>query len=230
MEAKLLNPNPRALDFINNLSVSTGRNATFGNVNSFKSERIRNIITPVHAQISASVDVVKKLAKDESRTEVSKHARAKREAETLNATLMQARDALRNEAAKIEADAMARIDAKFTLDPSRAVWQSRKIDWLKEQWQDPAKGTVTINKQIRADAELASLLNSGQGYVLGIPDESRLSFVATAVKAHLPDAHADIETAKQCRDTADKYDPAMAGVRSSFYIESVAAKIETRVE
>lgn len=226
----MLNPNPRAADFIDGMSTPTRRRAMLGDVNSFNNDRVRNVLNQVHSQVSLSLDVVKKLAKDESRTEVSKHARAKVEAETLNGTLAKARDEIRAEASKIETEAFAQIDERFTLDPTRGIFQGQKLNWAAETWRDPNGGSAAIMKQVKLDPELASLLKSGESYVLGIPEDTRASLVEAGVKAHLPSAHAAIETASQMRDTSDKYDGVMNSVRNAFYIESVAAKIETRIE
>jgi hypothetical protein len=226
----MLNPNPRAVDFIDGMSTKARRNAMLGNVDSFKSDRVRNLLNQVHNQVSLSIDVVKKLAKDESRTEVSKHARAKVEAETLNHVLAKARDEIRAEADRLEGEATSKIDATFKLDPSKAVYHGLKLAWLKEQWNDPNGGSAAITKQVKLDPELSSLLFNGDAYIIGVSDEARLKFIETGVKAHVPDAYQGIETAKQMRDTSDKYDGVMNNVRTAFYIESVAAKIESRVE
>lgn len=226
----MLNPNPRAVDFIDGMSTPTRRRAMLGDVNTFNNDRIRNLLNQVHNQVSLSVDVVKKLAKDESRTEVSKHARAKVEAETLNGALAKARDEIRAEASRVENDAFAQIDERFTLDPSRGIFQGRKLDWAAEQWRDPNGGSAAIMKQVKLDPELCSLLKSGESYILRIPEDTRVLLVEAGVKAHLPAAHAAIQAASQMRDTSDKYDGVMNDVRTAFYIESVAAKVETRVE
>ena len=226
----MLNPNPRAVDFIDGMSTKARRNAMLGDANTFKSDRVRSLLNQVHEQVSLSLDVVKKLAKDESRTEVSKHARAKVEAETLNHALAKARDEIRSEADRLEGEATSKIDATFKLDPSKAVYHGLKLAWLKEQWNDPNGGSAAITKQVKLDPELSSLLFNGDAYIIGVSDEARLKFIETGVKAHVPDAYQGIETAKQMRDTSDKYDGVMNSVRTAFYIESVAAKIESRVE
>ena len=182
----MINPNPNAIRFIEMMQVKSGRSAMLGSADSFTNDVVRRTIGQVHEEMAGSVDVVKRLAKDESRTPAAIHHRGKQEAEKLTPMIARARDTLRAEADKMSADAFARINEKFTLDPSRSIFQSRKIDWLKEQWRDPNGGSAAINKQIKSDPELASLINSGEGYILGIPDDTRLTMVATAVKAHLP--------------------------------------------
>ena len=226
----MINPAPNAIRFIEMMQVKAGRNAMLGSKDSFTNDTIRRTLGQVNEDVSASIEVINRLSKDESRTPPSLHHRGKQEAETLTGKLYKARDTLRAEANKIEGEALANINDAFTLDPSRAIFQSRKLDWLAKQWADPNGGTVAINKQIRLDPELASLINSGEGYILGIPEDARYSFVATAVKAHLPDAQSAIETAGKTRELADKYDGVAASVHSSFYIESVAERFNTRVE
>ena len=226
----MLNPAARAVEFIEGISTPTRRRAMLGDVNAFNNDRVRNLLNQVHNQVSLSLDVVKALPKDESRTEVQRHHRAKIEAEKLNGTLAKARDEIRSEADRLEGEAVAKIDASFKLDPSKAVYHGLKLAWLREQWNDPNGGSAAITKQVKLDPELSSLLFNGDAYIIGVSDEARLKFIETGVKAHVPDAYQGIETAKAMRDTASKYDGVMNSVRNAFYIESVAAKIETRVE
>ena len=225
-----LNLNPVATRFVETIAIPTGRKALFGDPNTFRNDNVRRVLGNVHQDVSASLDVVNKLERDESRTEVSRHHRAKTEADRLNGVIASVRDQLRDIAEKTEIDASGRINAKMTLDPSRAIMQSRKIDWITKQWAEPKGGSAAITKQVKADPELAAIMLTGEAYILGISDEARSKFIDTGVKTHMPDAYADMQEANRIRETADKYDGAMNSVRSSFYIESIADKISTRVE
>ena len=225
-----LNPNPNAVRFLETLAIPTGRKALLGDPNTFANDNVRRVLNNVHQDVSASLDVLKKLPKDESRTSVQQNHRGKLEADRLNGVLASARDQLREIAEKTEADATAKINAKMTLDPSRAILHSRKLDWISKQWADPNGGSAAITKQVKADPELAALMLGAEAYILGISDDARSKFVETSVKTHTPDAYADMQTADRLRHTADKYDGAMNSVRSSFYIAELAERISTRVE
>lgn len=225
-----LNNAPNAVRFLEGLATKTYRNAIFGDPNAATNDRVRGILNTVHSQISASLDVQRKLDKDVSRHEVEKHYRGRQEAETLNGVLASAREQLTAEADRLEGEATTAIDGAFQLDPTRAIFASRKLDWLDKQWADPNGGSAAISKQVKQDPELAALIIKGDAYVLGFPEETRMNLAISAVKAHLPDAHAAIETAKSIRETASKYDGAMNSVRFSFAVDSVADKMATRVE
>lgn len=226
----MINPAPNAVRFIETMQIKSGRSAMLGSADSFTNDVVRRAIGQLHEDVAASVDVVKRLAKDESRTPAALHHRGKQEADGLTPKIAKARDTLRAEAAKIDGEAFAQIDEKFALDPSRGIFQGRKLDWIKEQWSDPNGGSAAITKQIKLDPELASLIKSGECYILGIPDETRVSLAVAGVKAHLPHAHAAMENAGRIREVADKYDGVANSVRSSFYIESVAERFNTRVD
>lgn len=227
----MLNRSQGAIRFIELMQVKSGRMASMGSADSFTNDNVRRAIGQVHEDVAASVNVIVRLAKDETRTAPDMHFRGKREADALIPKIYKARDTLRAEADKIENDAFGRINEKLALNPSNIVYQQLKLAWLKEQYADPANGLVAIDKAIKSDIELAGLINSGVGYVLGMSEDARLGFVAKAVNAHLPEAGDALKMAEQVRTTADKYDGVAHSVRSSFYLSEQAERYEsTRVE
>ena len=227
----MINRSEKAVRFIELMQVKSGRMASMGSADSFTNDNVRRAIGQAHEDVAASVNVIVRLAKDETRTAPDMNHRGKREADALIPKLAKARDTLRTEADKIENDATARINVGLGLDPSRIVYHQLKLAWIKEQWQDPANGRAKIDKQIKEDIELAALINGGNGYILGMSNDVQMSFAATAVKAHMPDVAAALQTAEKVRETADKYDGVIGNVRSSFYLAEQAERYEkTRVE
>lgn len=227
----MLNRSQGAIRFIELMQVKSGRMASMGSADSFNNDVVRRTIGQAHEDMAASVDIIVRLAKDVGKTDPHKHHRGKQEADTLVPKLLKTRDTLRAEADKIENGAMARINEKLALDPSKVIIHQLKYAWLKEQYADPVKGLVNINKQIKADIELAGLINAAPGYILNMSEDVRLGFAATAVSAHLPEAGDALKVAEQVRDTADKYDGVVKNVRSSFYLAEEAERFEkTHVE
>jgi len=227
----MINPSQSAVRFIELMQVNSGRSASLGSKDSFTNDNVRRAIGQAHEDVAASVATIVKLGKSETRTPLDKNYRGKQEADTLIPKLAKARDTLRAEADKIETGTMAQINEKLSLDPSRLVYHQMKLNWVKEQWQDPANGRANIDKQIREDIELAALINGGSGYLLGMSKDVQLGFAAKAVKAHMPEAAAALATAEKVRETADKYDGVIGNVRSSFYLAEQAEIYErTHVE
>lgn len=227
----MLNKSQGAVRFIELMQVNSGRSASLGSKDSFSNDNVRRAIGQVHEDVAASVNLIVRLGKDESRTKPDMNHRGKREADALVPKIFKARDTLRAEADKIENEAFGRINEKLALNPSNVVFQQLKIAWAKEQYADPVNGLVTLDKAIKSDIELAGLINSGVGYILGMSEDARLGFVAKAVNAHLPEAAEALKVAEHVRKVADKYDGVAASVRSSFYLAEEAERYEqTRVE
>ncbi|MEP7007454.1 MAG: hypothetical protein ABI810_15835 [Sphingomonas bacterium] len=227
----MINRSDKAVRFIELMQVKSGRMASMGSADSFTNDNVRRAIGQAHEDVAASVNVIVRLAKDETRTVPDVHHRGKREADTLVPKLLKARDTLRAEADNIENSAWTRINEKLALDPTKVVIHQLKLAWLTEQYADPVKGLVEINKQIKGDVELGGLIVATPGYLMKMSEDVQRNFAATAINAHLPEAAEALKVAAQVRDTADKYDGVAKNVRSSFYLSEQAERYEnTRVE
>lgn len=227
----MINRSEKAVRFIELMLVPSGRGASLGSPNSFTNDNVRRTIGQANEDMAASANLIVRLAKDEGRTKPSINHRGKQEADMLIPKLLKARDALRSEADAIEAGAMARVNEKLALDPAKVIMHQLKFTWAKEQYADPVKGVIEINKQIKNDVDLAALIVATPGYLLKMPDDAKLSFAATAINTHLPEAADALKVAEQVRNTADRYDGVVSNVRSSFYLAEEAERFEkTHVE
>ncbi|MBN8806655.1 MAG: hypothetical protein J0I47_00230 [Sphingomonas sp.] len=226
----MLNRNDTALRFVERMQVPTGRHASLGKPDEYSNEP-RRLIQAANDAMAKAVDVVVRVAKDEGRTVAARNHRAMQEADALGATLAKSRDGLRTEADKVEAAARAMIADKFTLDPSRSFFHNLKHAWVAEKYRDPANGKVAIDKAIKQDFELAAVIHSNEGYLLGMSDEVRLNFASHGLLAHIPEADAELGRADALRTVADRYDGVIKDAHSSFYLRGAAMAYErTHVE
>lgn len=225
-----LNPNPRAEAWRELASTKSGRSARLGNPDVFTNARAKSVIAVGHSAVHEALQFVDKLSRDESRTDVSKAFRAKKETDAMCSVLSDVQKELRAEADKMEAKAKADIGELLALDPTRAMLQSRKIDLIATEYAKP-NGPATIAKLVKSDKELAGIFHAADAWVLGISEEACARYGETAIKTHAPNAANALTEVGKLREVASKYDEFKQSAHSSLYIPDMAERFEkTHVE
>lgn len=226
----MLNRSSVAARFLETMGTKSGRNAFIANADSFDDPRVKIKVAAAHNAMDEGLKVVDRLTRDESRTDASKHARAKKEAEKVSSALGDVHDQMIKSADELNAAAVALVDEYLKVDNINPFILSKKFEWVKEQWADPNGGAQRIREMVSRDPQLAALMCRTDAYLLGIPDAQRENYVEAGLKAHVPDADAKINSERKLRAAAERIAPIAADVHTNFYNEAIAMRLATRVE
>lgn len=226
-----LNKSAKAVRVMELLGTKAGRHARIGNVDRFQADpRVQSLLREMDKRTAEAVDLVDRLSVDETRTDVAKHARAKKAATALGDVLRDGHDRMNALADEHYGAATAMLDEFLNIDSANPFMLGKKFDWIANAWKDGENGVARIRDAIRTDSEAGALMVHSAAYLLGIPEESRLNFVDLATKTHCPQAHEKLALAKLIRETADKLPEVISDVHDSFYQPAIAIREATRVE
>jgi hypothetical protein len=170
------------------------------------------------------------LAKDATRSEVSKHAAGKKVAESLIAKIEKAKATIQRRADYLETESLRQADELLGPKPERAHIEGEIRDWIYDQTRAGQAGLDRIRKEMAESEDLARVVYHSPRFLLGLPAETHDVLRFEALQARRPDLYSNIAASMELRKVLPKLDNVIRRVRSSFYNPTLAAQVEKRVE
>lgn len=219
---------PMATKFVGEMQVGAFRKAYMGDVDALP-VAVRGPVNEAHEAVKNSLVTLAAVANDPTKNEVLKHEAAQTLAARLDTVLAKTQRTLEEGSKALGDDAKAKADEYFKPDPTRAAFDMKTIEWLQESFRT-MEGQAKVRAASKTHSELARVLFHAPSYLLGISEDTRLSYYAGAVERFVPDAFAAFETSSALKALAKKYDHVRGGVRTSFYNPAIAEQAKRRVE
>lgn len=224
----MLVQSPGATKFIGEMQIGAFRKAYMGDVDTLP-VAVRGPVNTAHQAVKDSIVTLAAVANDPTKNDVLKHEAAQTLATRLDTVLANTQRTLEQGAMALADDAKAQADEYFKPDPSKAAFDMKTIEWLQESFRTP-EGQAKIRVASKTHSDLARVLVHAPSYLLGISEDTRMSYYAGAVERFVPDAFAAFETSGVLKTLAKKYDHVRGGVRTSFYNPALAEQAKRRIE
>lgn len=137
--------------------------------------------------LSANVDSVLRLAKDETRNDVMKHAIAKELAERTSAIVRITRDNIARDAQRMQDDAVAEI--KSVLGSKDHAREREIRDWLRSTLASGNENAIApVTSIAKRDVEVARSIYSAGFFLTGMSEQLHAVVKTNAVKQFVPGA------------------------------------------
>lgn len=219
--------NDTAEKFLSLMGTDVGRKVSFGDPARFKS--IRPFIEGAHIDAERSVDKVRRLTLDKTRTDVAKHAAAKQLADHLHGRLAHARDSIQREKTRMVENAYDTAADTFSRRNHNSFYDVTIINWIAEQ-SKTAAGMAKLKKELVSDFDVAGVMFNAKAFVLGVRKDHHNRMRMDAIKKYDPASHDVIQEGELVDEFLPRFDKAMKQVHASFYLPALAEKAETHVE
>lgn len=204
------------------------RLASLGDPQRFNDEAL-NPITHAHDALKDGLKTLRNLVADPTRTEVSKHAVAKKVADRVVGTIETSAASIAATARSLNNRAAAVVEDVLAIDPNRVSIHSEIRGYIRETAKVEG-GIGTIRKAMVDNLEVASVLYQSPNFLLGLPDEVRMNLVAEGIEKHAPKAGRFLADADALSALAIKYGHVAKAVPRAFYNNALADQAKLRVE
>lgn len=222
-----LNTDEYSVNFLTSHQLETSLRLSFGDHEKFTGKAHDAIVKGRNSFVTGTDDI-QLIIKDESRTDVQKHALAKEVAERTNKGLEASAATLNSLASGMNSEAKELVDEAFAPDAMRSHYELRIVDWVSEKAK--AGDITAIRKAIGESREVAAVIYSAPEFLLGLAGEVRLNLVADGIERHAPKAFKLMDEAQALAAIAIKHRQMTKQVDRSFYMKAIADKIATRFE
>jgi hypothetical protein len=228
---KYLVDGPGARDFLELSQTDSGLRAMLGDPKAHDPSVGPEIVN-AHIALREAAKKVAGLVEDPTRTDVTKHAAAKKLADAVTERLTKARAALAKRADELMNGAMAAADVAFGPKSDRAALHAEIRTWVRETLhRNSGDGIGVIRSAMKDNADVAAIIWHSPRFLLGsIPEELHDELRMEAVEAHKPDVYASLSNSVALSDLLGKYDNALRKVQFSFYNPEIAKQAAKRVE
>lgn len=218
---------PTAADRLLSFKTATTMGAMLGDAT--QTPTVAGQIERVVVSLAENTDAVIRLAKDETRNEVVRHATAKELAERVSAIVRVTRDNIARTADDMQHDAMAEIDSVLgSKDPAL----SREIrDWMRSTLAAGGeKAMALVSSVIKRDVEAARAVYSAGFFLTGMSEALHANVRTNAVKQFCPGASEKLVEAQSIKAKLPNWDRLPAQVHAAYYLPQLADRASTRVE
>ena len=215
---------PHAADKLNEFRTTTAMLAKLGDAPSAISQ-----IETVLRTLSANVDSVMRLAKDETRNDVMKHAIAKELAERTSAIVRITRENIARDAQRMEDDAMAEINSMLG---SKDHAREREIrDWMRAELASGREDAIAnVTSIAKRDVEVARSIHSAGFFLTGMSEQLHAVVKTNAVKQFVPGAADMLSESHAIQSKLSNWDKLSGEIHAAFYNPHIADRASTRVD
>lgn len=222
-----LKNDPISVETLTGLMSQSVLNARLGSIDGVPG--VGESVAQLKGLIVSTAQKVAALARDETRTEVSKHGIARdlathlaKEVRTVAVQVSQKGEDMQLAGADLAAEA-------FAPRPGYGHLDAEIRSWMRDAVKTP-EGMAEVSKMAKTDAAIAGIIYHSPHYLLGIAKPIHERLQAEAVLKHVPKAAAMVEQGSTLVELAKKYEGLVADVHRSFYEPALAEKTSTRVE
>lgn len=179
--------------------------------------------------LSANVDSVLRLAKDETRNEVMRHAIAKELAERTSAIVRITRDNIARDAQRMQDDAMAEIHSVLG---SKDHAREREIrDWMRAELAGGREDAIAnVTSIAKRDVEVARSIHSAGFFLTGMSEQLHTVVKTNAVKQFVPGAADMLAESHSIQSKLSNWDKLPGEIHAAFYNPHIADRASTRVD
>lgn len=215
---------PHAADKLNEFKMFTAMGAKLGDTPSVVSQ-----VQTVLRTLAENTDSVIRLAKDETRNEVVRHAAAKELAERTSAIVRVTRENIARDAERMQGDAMAEINSVLG---SKDHASEREIrDWARAQLTSGDENAIAnVTSLVKRDISLARALVSAPFYLTGMSEQLHGTVRANAVKQFAPAAADMLTESSAIQSKLAAWDKLPSEIHAAFYNPNLADRASTRVD
>ncbi|ADP72330.1 hypothetical protein Rvan_3128 [Rhodomicrobium vannielii ATCC 17100] len=218
---------PNAIAIVDGLQLNSILSAKLGVPSAFGNVGLK--VASLHATVKQAAERVAALANDQTRTEVSKHAAAKKLATEAVRAIRNVQAELKAHAERLNREAANKAHEIFAPRPGYAHIESEIRVWVKEQAKTDA-GMSKIKHLIANDKDVASVVFHSPNFLLGLADETHASFMHSIVQKFAPEATRMFAEAANIEHVLPSYDRTAYDIEASFYNSALADKANSRVE
>jgi hypothetical protein len=230
MAGKMLVNSPKAVEFIDFMSLQAGRTSQLGDSSQFSDVHPAfNALNNANAQFEYVLPKIKGLVEDTTRTLPQRHDAARQFANRTEAVLNDTRATLLKEAQNAHNDALEIIESNFAPNPMRASIQSEIRGWIRSN-ADTEGGIGKIREALERNSEVAAVIHHSPDFLLGIGENTRSNMAVSGVEAHLPNASKLMLRSAALSKVAEAYPQIIRSVHASFYSAGVADQMSSRIE
>lgn len=227
MQKYLVN-GPHAVDFLETALTETGTRAMLGDP---KIEAMVGVdIVNAHIALREGTKKVVGLVNDPTRTDVSKHAVAKKLADSVIEKLARTRSVIENRANHLESEGFRMADIELGPKPERAALDSEIRGWIRETLSKGGDGIGVVRETMKQNESVAAILWHSPRFLLGLPEDVYGTLRYDALETHRPSIYASLTTSYDLKELLGKYDKTIRKVQSSFYNQEMANAAAKRVE
>ncbi len=215
---------PHAADKLNEFKTAAFLLAKLGDTPSVIGQ-----VETVLRTLSANVDSVLRLAKDETRNDVMKHAVAKELAERTSAIVRITRDNIARDAQRMQDDAMAEIHSVLG---SKDHAREREIrDWMRSTLASGDETAIAnVTSLAKRDAEVARSIYSAGFFLTGMSEQLHATVRANSVKQFVPGAADMLSESHTIQSKLSNWDQLPGEIHAAFYNPHLADRASTRVD
>lgn len=225
---KYLVGDPQSVTFLDNALLDTGLNAMLGELEK-NDAAVAPDIQSARVHLRDAVKKVAALGGDPTRTEVERHAAAKKLADAVGDKLAKTKAAIEERASYVQTTTLQQ--AHFALGPKseRGSLQSEIRSWVRDLAKK-SDGLPTIREALATNDDLAAVLWHSPRFLLGLPESTHEMLRFEALESRKPDLYAALSTSARLEKLAEKYAAAIRRVQTSFYNPATASVASRRVE
>jgi hypothetical protein len=227
--SKYLVNGPGTADFLDLAHTESGTRAMLGDP---KIEAMVGVdIVNAHIALREGAKKVAALVYDPTRTDVSKHAVAKKLADSVVEKLSKTKAVIEKRAEYLQSEALRVADIEFGPKSERAALHSEIRGWVRETLQRRGgEGIGIVREALKGNSDLAAIVWHSPRFLLGLPDEIHSELRMEVLEAHKPELFSGLSTSLALTKLLGKYDTAIRKVQSSFYSPEMAKQSVKRVE
>lgn len=231
-DSKFLVPGQEATDFLELSVLDAGLGAMLGDPKMYDA-MVGPDIVGSHTALREAAKKVIGLVDDPTRTEVDKHAVAKKLADGVTEKLTKARAAIQKRADDLMQKSLASAETEFGPRQDRAALHTEIRTWVRDTLQRKGgEGIGIIRQAMKGNKDLADVVYHSPRFLLGdaIPGDVYEEMRMEAIEAHKPELYASLNQSVSLTTLAKKYDNAIRKVGTTFYSPSIAKRAAKRVE
>ena len=226
--SKYLVGSPESVSFLEMARMESGRNAMLGDPEVFDSS-VRPDINASHIALGEATKKVEALVADPTRTDVQKHAAAKKLADSVVDRLGKAKAAIVARSESLRTDTISKADSALGPRSDRGALHSEVRGWVREQARS-SEGLTAIRAELNDSDDLASVLYHSPRFLLGLPESAFETLRMEALESRRPELYANLSASVHLERLAAKYEAAIKKVPHAFYNPELAKAASKRVE
>jgi hypothetical protein len=217
---------PQAVEALVSLQLDAGMRARFGDPERYASMGER--LSELHSVVKQNASRVVALAKDETRTEVTKHGIAKDLAERSTQAIQKVAVEIRAKVENLQYRGHAMAEEAFAPRSGYSQVESETRQWIREQVKTP-EGMAKVSELAKKDATVASIIYHSPNYLVGINEATHKRMQVDAIERFVPKAYEAINESIELERLVGRYEKSVSDIHRSFYTPSLADKVATRV-
>ncbi|WP_133648412.1 hypothetical protein [Paraburkholderia flava] len=225
---KTLVTQPAATSFVQIMATATGRKARLGDAEKLECGAAPFVLKADIA-LRDAINTVARLTDDKTRTEVARHAAARKVALDTVGTIRKAATDIAAHADTLNERAMTSINSYFDNALPGDGMTARISAWVADTLKSP-EGVAKVKQAAKEDRRVAAVLHAEPLFLTGITKGLRDSIVTDVIATRLPDAAKQLTDAADLHAIAPKYEKLAAELPTHLYNSALADQADTRVE